>query len=953
MTRIEIHINKQRADIIDNDIHLRINRELWNPEKTVTKQLEWSYSFDLPATPTNNKIFAHANVLSVNNKYHQRYKAEVYADSTLIYDGTLIVNEYNGKEQKYNCNLVNVKINTLDEIFGEEMMTQGEWYVPFSGVPTINSVNADMTTKYFFPMVCYGAFQKWPIESDEVGKTFTPKHTIDGSNKFWVESFYPSLNVLETMRKLFENKGYTVAGSAFLDDAMSNIYASCNLANEQSPILNVGNQLFGDVDITATFNNAGKVSNGYVQELQYKYDKVAKPDAFKYGANGLVNAQSNNPADYDFNFENIIWWSALQTGNSTISLGHKDYIYDPGEHLIVAPADGWYTVQLECNLQLNTTTPFSATMHTTDFINKETIERSLNITPNLSGNTPIEVQLVKNYDQNIELIKGKWNRHFWNGNPNDLQYTAPHNIRANNENQWQTCYPHEALNIALNPTSERNLITTVVGQQFTTNTLLAVGIPMSRIHASEGSYVYGNGETMAYDPAVSEAFICGFSSLGKGVVAVQKDGRSWSRYSIKENEVIANVHGYREIRQNGQEVPTSVNYNTYNTAGNTNYCTISGNRMIGNVQCCVYLKKNDMLEVAVIERAYDGTQKYNVSGTVHVHLRAIADTTKQVLQSDPTFNMYSQSRFPTELNLFNFANKETKKVDWINSIAKAYNLEISAFGNSIDIDINKGVKKDFMTYAVNIDDRASSYDAISSRIDYPRTMAVKYKVNTNEIGFENSVPPEYINTNEWDKHGESGYSIVQLSDDSYVTTEVSTQTDFSYTWYDTFKWYSTSLPKTASGWTTLDYNKNISMPILAESRYFIESPSDEEGQKHDGYGLTQRFWFRQEPDTANVRTADNNQETVFLSLPTNTYYGLNLNYKDTEKSILTENFNFRPLLDSNYVTIEVRLTAEEYRALTSGAKVVFNDDVYYVAEIEGYDPTGENETTLKLVKKTD
>ena len=92
---------------------------------------------------------------------------------------------------------------------------------------------------------------------------------------------------------------------------------------------------------------------------------------------------------------------------------------------------------------------------------------------------------------------------------------------------------------------------------------------------------------------------------------------------------------------------------------------------------------------------------------------------------------------------------------------------------------------------------------------------------------------------------------------------------------------------------------------------------------------------------------------MYLSLPVNTYYGLNLNYTDTEKSILTENFNCHPLLDSNYVTREVRLTAEEYRALTSGAKVVFNDDVHYVAEIQGYDPAGENPTTLKLVKKTD
>lgn len=950
MTRIEIYINKERADIIDDEIHLRLNKEMWNPEKTATRQAEWSFSFDLPSTPANNKIFSHASVLSVNGKFHQRYDAQVYADGILIYDGSLIVNEYNARTKKYNCNLVNVKVNTLDDIFGEETLTDAKWYVPFSGVPTINEVNADEGRKYYFPFICYGAFQKWPTLEDEVGKIFTPKHTIDGSNKFWVESFPPSLNVMEEVRRLFENKGYDVGGTAYQDADLANIYASCNLADGQSPILNVGNELFGDVDMTITFDNEASSDKAYVQQLKYKYERVPKPKT--WGVNEetrTVDMFSRNTNDYDYNFGDVIWWNLMQQG--TVANRHKQYIYDPNEMMIVVPADGWYQIRMDCDIRLNAPLrTFSAKTNVIDYETDEIAEKDVTYRSDMVTSTPCELQLIRNYDQNIELIKGKNNRAYVNGNPADNSYTTPSGMRAYNVQTWQTCYPHERLKMVQNPTS--------------TNDLLVGGGSLSTSFQryDEGAFVYGDRETMAYDPCVSEAFICGFSSLSDGTVAVQKDGRSWSPMSSTHFDTIANVKGYYEVGTDGITSPSNKNANSYNTAGNTNYCTLiydestprKATRMVGVVQCCVYLKKNDLLEVALVEKAYDGEQKYSFSGSVNLHVKAFSDETKEQLKADTSWNMYSDSRFPTELNLFNFTNKDKKKSDFINDVITAFNLELFTQGKTVTINTNKGIKKDFMNYAVDIDDRASSDDAISSRIDYPRTMSVKYSTNTEEIGFENSVPLEYINSDDWEEHGDSGYTVIQLSDDSYVTNDTNTQTSFSYTYYDSFTWFDTSWPLTDSGWTTTTASTILNVPILAESRYFIESESDEEGMKHDGHHLPQRFWFRQATDSqAYVRCADINHELVYLSIPTNKYYGLNLSYKDTEKSLLTEFWNVHPLLDSNYVSIEVRITPQEYLDICNGAKVVFDEDIYYVARIEGYDPTNVNLVTLVLVKKTD
>jgi hypothetical protein len=78
---------------------------------------------------------------------------------------------------------------------------------------------------------------------------------------------------------------------------------------------------------------------------------------------------------------------------------------------------------------------------------------------------------------------------------------------------------------------------------------------------------------------------------------------------------------------------------------------------------------------------------------------------------------------------------------------------------------------------------------------------------------------------------------------------------------------------------------------------------------------------------------------------------MNLSYKNDEVSLL-DYFNIKAELASNYVNVEVYLTPEEYNLLKNGGKVLFDSDVYSVVEMQGYDPSGGNKTTLKLMKKT-
>ena len=129
-----------------------------------------------------------------------------------------------------------------------------------------------------------------------------------------------------------------------------------------------------------------------------------------------------------------------------------------------------------------------------------------------------------------------------------------------------------------------------------------------------------------------------------------------------------------------------------------------------------------------------------------------------------------------------------------------------------------------------------------------------------------------------------------------------------------------------------------------------------DSMKHDGYGLAQRFWFRPRNSGTYVYTRTYPVENVQLYEPLNLYTNyrdvyLNLSYKVTEPSLLTEYFNITPYLSSNYVIVDVYLTPEEYKAIKNGCAVAFDSDVYLPVEINGYDATGENPTELKLLKK--
>jgi hypothetical protein len=109
------------------------------------------------------------------------------------------------------------------------------------------------------------------------------------------------------------------------------------------------------------------------------------------------------------------------------------------------------------------------------------------------------------------------------------------------------------------------------------------------------------------------------------------------------------------------------------------------------------------------------------------------------------------------------------------------------------------------------------------------------------------------------------------------------------------------------------------------------------------------MWFREPVENFTLEMW--NRQEVNVSVPTDVYDGVILNFKKGQNTLLDRYFNILPRTDTNYLTIETYLTPDEFISLKNGALVKFDSDLYIVSEITGFDPSSASKTELKLVKK--
>ena len=949
--KVNLVVNNQIVELEnEKSLNLRMNNILYDPTKISSTQAEYSFSFDIPITPKNTRIFDFANILSKVNKFTKLYEAVVYGDGNEIFRGQLKIASI--EDSRFKCNLVSVKVNKIEDIFGDSTMNQISWYVPYEGIDTIDSVNKDMTTNYYFPLVCYGVFQKKPraTYSNEYN-AYTSKYLFDKYNLWYAETFTPSVKLTELIKKMFEQKGYNVTGDIFEDDIAKDIYLSTHLADKQIPIYNVGNPTQGAIEVnfkmwTGKWRSTGThTSSSYVHNLSYNL-------MYPYDYAGYVDGSKT------YNFKQVIITEAFKTAYEyQASMPHDtrvDYLYGTEfsqnndnlyrDGYIVIPADGAYKIEMDINIDI-------------------------------SDNEAQEGALIYEGGQQVQ----KTVSHSWEGMPVEVQLTRNCNdteLIHGYDGKICTVYPHEAPN-----TAQTNTTGTRPGGASTGGTRpgnMGQGYGSyrgSRSIESRGVYetdpdapdpedfnmgfMPKQGYMLCYDQLANSNFICGFSSIGN-CPSVIKNGYSWSSEVDTEMHSRYNCGGYYGVNWDS----TNSEYNWKSTTFNSNNYPGTSLDMVQDdgafkkkchVSCVVWLNRNDMLSLKVVERMYEGAtykedswpnreMQYDphyfsvVSGSVKVS--AYSPNVGDLTSTDLNYN--NDTKFDKELNLGQFLNKEVKQSDFVNNFIKAFNLTVQQNGNNVNLNKNY-IDFTRMLTPINLDNRVNNKNITIEPIDYPSSMQINYNIDDEEAGFYNSVPYPEINYDNWKDYADVGSEKVQMTSNEDAQESDASLTN-SYTWYANFKYN-----KYADDNITILNVINLSLPIISKDEYMIENYKYEESMKVDGKGLPQRWWFRQ-PVNMDVQFETVNHAFVNPSIPINTKDGFTLNYKNDDNTLLTRYFNITAYTSSDMIEFECYLSPDEYVLLKKGAPIQINSDIYYTCSITGYDPSGSNAAKIKAMK---
>ena len=956
INEVSIIVNGEKVDIYSMEtLNLRINNVVFDPVSIQSKTGEYSFSFELPATPKNNKIFNFANNSSKLNKFNTRYNCEVIANGVNIFTGVLRLTDTQTKN--YKCNLVNIKIYNVEDIFGDMVMSDLDWQIEFDGTSTINSVNNSLDSGYYFPLACYGAFQKDPkaTYNGEINE-YTDLLTIDYYNKWYWESFHPSLSLLETVKRLFNQKGYTVTGDIFNDKAMKKIYMSEYIDAAQDPAYNINKPQIGELYVSGIFSNSGNL-NGSTTTTQ------ANP-------RGKVKIVTSSFSDLTFpvdqvhedtyQWDRICWCDVFGArGDSAthqyITPPTNNYIYRQNSPtnssgFIYIPADGLYTIELtipyvtideeETNLKYNKK---ERVYENNEWTIKE-VEADLKRNFDMM---PVEIHLLRNTNE-TELINTADKNHIMY--PHEMDYTKYKKIQKTTGTSSSSSSSGNST--GTNVGGGRGGATT---SSSSTSTGSNKGGATTTTYIPDEIYYTPKNNTIAYDPFANPNFICGFTTLNNSP-AVIKNGVSWNATVNEYNQSHYRSNGYILRNKDGVETQTDYNKNTLQCP-NSDYFTVIGTyKRKGKVTCVVELKKNDRLYLELITRYYYGLTRQTPggsisnNGTYKVKFAYELKITPYTNKKDQYINKQNMYYLPTQevknnswgekLKLGNFLNNKETVTDFINNFIKTFNLEYIQNGNNIIL--NKSKKNILPLNYVDIDDRVNTDNVTFSRIEYPNSMQVKWSIDEEEAGAYRSIDTvEHQGAENWKDYIDRGSDKI-IMDTTNEALDSSIDSKFSYTWYENF--------------TYIDFNRdtfeenghiaNMRLPLIAKDDNFIVQNDD--AMKSDGLSLKQRLWFRDKPTQETFRMW--NGEEVEISIPTDTYLDYNINFKNQTGSMLDKFFNIIPMVDSNFVTVECYITPFEYVELKNGAMVKFDTDLYMVSEISGYDPTGNNLTTLKLIK---
>ncbi|WP_165022082.1 hypothetical protein [Dysgonomonas sp. ZJ279] len=906
MTGIELYINQQLCDIENpKEFSVYLKRQLLNPSELSTKDAQRSYDITLPASATNNAIFGYINTEEVRGKFARLYDAHLLVGGVKIFDGKFKLSEIAKTYYKGNLGIPAQK--TVKDIFAEKMMNEaGNWEIDFEDQTWITKYNTGEydKNKYgdispcIFPLVLYGLLPKKPLDAEK--GIYTDKELLDEYVDFKRDNFPPSVNCLKMLETIFKNEGLNLGGSAFNDERLTNLYMSYKNPTEYEMPWNYGT--LGQMGIRGDWSNYVKRPSPLLGTfVERKFKRNEPEDGHALYAVDMLNSTNTTPQIY------------ANTGNNITT--------ENGKTTITIPYTGLYKIHFTS----------SFTLH------HQAINGVLNENPRI-------IDIGSNYQKNNETIY-----HYENLEERRFEIKV-----------MRDRFDDDAFNLEK--------------VQYD-NVFYRNNLEQDKWEASKIQYFPQPGPQSVnfIDPAQNANLLCGFS-FGSNYenynpteengrycnIMATSGGQSWSDTKVRSYSAVASPP-YMEAKyvNNKWEYTTHKDMFYVNMINSRNEVVTMEWMMKpktwswGEVMQVVKLEKGEKITVISnsdegVHYRWDGRSKpeaynhgwlhHSIDYNLYIEAFQYNDDWLKIDNEgksiEGTVMDYSESNdtIVNKLNLIRFLPSNVKINDWIDNFCKAFNLDlIQTTGDTFEL--NTKQKRILNTSSIiNLDNKTDvNSNRRNTSLGLPASYELGFSINTNEEGFIKSKSGDTEN-------GDTGGGLYETG--SPENKRVNQASNFSYNWFKTIKDNSTE--------------ENYNLPIISEKEPWERTNSgdyaDMLNKKYSN--LAQRFWYKK--DNEIYPTSIDGGVKIEAGLVSNEYNGSNpikLHYKNEEHSILDNYFALMADADNQYTTVECYLTPKEYSRVDN-SWVQFNNDLYYVAEIDGYDPMNRKKASLKLIRKS-
>lgn len=272
------------------------------------------------------------------------------------------------------------------------------------------------------------------------------------------------------------------------------------------------------------------------------------------------------------------------------------------------------------------------------------------------------------------------------------------------------------------------------------------------------------------------------------------------------------------------------------------------------------------------------------------------------------------------IDLVQFLNVDMRTDEFIDNFVKAFNLKLSQIGEkTFSLDL-KQTRQSVSSLSIDLDNVASVRDRVNSPLGLPSLYKIGFTINADEQGF--------VETQD-----DGGGTFSTGATEENVVEQKS---NFSYNWFKNITQGAATLP----------------LPLVSKSEVWNPLMSYPDAMAKKYTDLPYRFWYfdGQLNDIGGVFKFNN--EALTLAKVSNEIAGVNiLNYKNARFTLLDNYFTVLINGASHYTEVEAYITPAQYKALNGAILAKFNGDLYYIAELSGYDPTGRNKTKIKLIRR--